>query len=376
MRMVSMLKAKYMWTLQLIVSYTIKCIMKIICIIIIMLMPILSGCDNEPSIKVDLSKRIIIEPQKIKPTLTYAYLPQYSHETSFERHTLLVDYLQKTLSQPIQQIFPDTFMSFFQMVQHGEVDIAFVNPVMYVALEQEDPANISLLAKIEELSNKSLFSSEIIVRHDNKNIQTIADCAGKRWIAVDPLSAGGFVFALGLFYEHGLSMQDFAVVDFAHGPGGKQEKAIMGVYTGQYDFATVRDGSVSLMNTTLDISTLRVVARTKEFPSWIFIARKGLDSELKKRVQDALLALSVQDTDEQSNVQARRILEQAHIHAIVPTSKGEYDPIRAIMQNINYIHNKDIEYFKSEVVVEYNEQFKCTMTKDYELTTPKPQDVE
>jgi phosphonate transport system substrate-binding protein len=41
---------------------------------------------------------------------------------------------------------------------------------------------------------------------------------------VDPTSAGGYLYALGEFYDHGIRREDFAEIAFAPGPGAKQER--------------------------------------------------------------------------------------------------------------------------------------------------------
>ena len=54
----------------------------------------LNGCgEEEPVKKIDLAKREEIKVLKPPASVTYAYLPQYSHTVSHQRHYLLVQYL-------------------------------------------------------------------------------------------------------------------------------------------------------------------------------------------------------------------------------------------------------------------------------------------
>ena len=64
---------------------------------------------------------------------------------------------------------------------------------------------------------------------------SISDCRGKRWIAVDSTSAGGYLYALGHFAAHGIQKSDFSEISFAPGPGGKQEGVVLAVFAGKYD---------------------------------------------------------------------------------------------------------------------------------------------
>jgi phosphonate transport system substrate-binding protein len=197
---------------------------------------ILAGCtDQEQAKKVDLSERRDISVRNAKTALTYAYLPQYSHKASYQRHHLLVDYLAQSTGLTIRQIFPDTFDEHINMVGRDLIDISFVNPFIYVQLS--DRFGSKSLVRVVEPSGQLNFRGQIICRADNSHIHSLKDLKGKRLIAVDPSSAGGYLFPWGLMLEQGLRQQDFTEISFAPGPGGKQEKVVLAVYSGKYDVA-------------------------------------------------------------------------------------------------------------------------------------------
>ena len=56
---------------------------------------------------------------------------------------------------------------------------------------------------IEDSGHKS-FRGQIICRADNQSIRTLEDCKGKRLIAVDLTSAGGYLYPMGQFYDSDL----------------------------------------------------------------------------------------------------------------------------------------------------------------------------
>ncbi|MDP3427638.1 MAG: phosphate/phosphite/phosphonate ABC transporter substrate-binding protein, partial [Humidesulfovibrio sp.] len=199
------------------------------------------GTDDEPALRVDLTKRQETAAPAPQAGITYAYLPQYSHTTSYKRHHLLVEYLAKATGLPIRQVFPNTFDEHMKMVAQGDIDISFTNPFVYIKLARQGAWSF---ARTIKSSGKDAFYSEIICRSDNRALKTLADCRGTRWIAVDPLSAGGFLFALGHFHDLGIKRQDFAELAFAPGPGGKQENVVLAVLAGKYDFGTIREGTL------------------------------------------------------------------------------------------------------------------------------------
>ncbi len=279
---------------------------------------------REEAVHVDLSRRVDVTLSEPVGGLTYAYLPQYSHAVSYERHHQIVEYLRQATGLPIRQVYPDTFEDHIKMVGDGAIDISFVNPFVFAKLnERYDAQAFARIVGSEE--EGEYFHGEILVRKDNKAVQRLEDCRGKRWIAVDPSSAGGYLFPLGHFVENGIRKQDFAEIAFAPGPGGKQEKVILAVYSGKYDIGTVRNGSRALLEDRIDLSQLRVLARTKDYPNWVFAARKGLPRDVLQKVRDALLSLNPEIKGQ------AEILEAARIKVIVPASNADFAPVRQLM---------------------------------------------
>ncbi|BBD09832.1 phosphate/phosphite/phosphonate ABC transporter substrate-binding protein [Desulfovibrio ferrophilus] len=286
----------------------------------------LAGCeDPEPVKRIDLTKReeITFRPRQVE--VTYAYLPQYSHSLSYQRHNLLVEYLSEATGLTMRQVFPDTFDEHMNMVDQGQIDISFSNPFIYVKMAHRGGAQA--FARIVEDSGKN-FRGQIIVRQGNESIGTLADVRGKRWLAVDPSSAGGFLFPLGHFIEHGIQRKDFAEVAFAPGPGGKQEKVVLGVASGQYDVGSIREGTLALMADKVDLSQIRVLAETRWYPGWVYSARKGLNQEIVRKIKSAMLALS------QDNPRHLPILENAGFTAIIPSQDSDFDPVRLLAASI------------------------------------------
>jgi phosphonate transport system substrate-binding protein len=297
-------------------------------VLLAMLVPMAfaSGCSDEKPVKVNLSKREDLVAPRMVEAITYAYLPQYSHTISYQRHRRLLEYLRKTTGLPLRQIFPDTFEEHVKMVERGEIDISYSNPFVYVRLAK---AGAQAFARAIEPSGEPNFRGQIIARADNAAVTGINDCRGKRWIAVDPNSAGGYLFPLGLFYDHGIKLSDFETVDFAPGPGGKQEKVVLAVHAGVYDIGTIRKGTLDVVKNKIDLGSIRVLAETRAYPAWVYAARKGLDPAVVEAIANAMFALNV-DTPEH-----RAILNAAGMKGIIPARDVDYDPVRALAEKLH-----------------------------------------
>ncbi len=284
----------------------------------------LAGCgDSEPVKKIDLSKREEAV-YRLEDAITYAYLPQYAHTVSYERHHLVVEYLSRATGVRFRQVFPDTFDEHMNMVGRGLVDITFSNPYIYVKIA--DRYGAQAFARIVEAKGKENFRGQIICRADNPQIKSLKDLKGKRLVAVDPTSAGGFLYPWGLILEHGVGKEDLAEIAFAPGPGGKQEKVVMAVLSGKYDVGTIREGTLDIMADKIDLNQVRVLAYSRWYPGWVYAARRGLDPAIVDKIKQALLALNMDNADHAT------ILKKAGFIAVIPAKDEDFDPVRRLAQ--------------------------------------------
>lgn len=290
-----------------------------------LLIPASCGQD-EQAVVVDLSKREEIGVHEDPNTITYAYVPQYFHKVSYERHNPLVEYLRKETGLSIRQVFPDSFDDFIRKTGEGRIDISFANPFIYIKVNRR--YGMQAFARIVELDGKENFRGQIICRSDNEQVRSIADCRGKRWVAVDPSSAGGYLYALGYFGDHGLRREDFSEISFVPGPGGQQEKVVLAVYNGRYDIGSVREGTLDLLADKIDLNEIRVLAHTPWYPGWMYAARGDLSPEVVSSFRKALLNIDCNDTH------LRPICDAAHFAGIIPAQDRDYDSIRQLATKV------------------------------------------
>jgi len=286
------------------------------------------GSGEEPY-RVDWSRKETIGYEgesRRRGGVTYAYLPQYSHQTSYLRHHDLVEYLRNETGLDVRQIFPDTFDEHMKMVGQGKIDISFSNPFIYIKLAHRFGARA--FARVVEIYGRENFRGQIVCRKDNEAIRSLEDCRGKRWIAVDPSSAGGYLYPLGTFLDHGLRKEDFAEIAFSPGPGGKQEKVVLAVYAGRYEVGSIREGTLDVASDKVDVSRIRVLAHTPWYPGWVYAARQGLEPRVVEAVKDALLKL-----DCRSPAHAP-LCEAARFTGVIASSDADYDPVRRLASQL------------------------------------------
>ena len=212
------------------------------------------------------------------------------------------------------------------MVGRGLIDLTFSNPFIYVKIA--DRYGARAFARIVEERGKENFRGQIICLADNPHIKTLADLKGKRLIAVDPTSAGGFLYPWSYVLEHGLRKGDFAEITFAPGPGGKQEKVVMAVYSGKYDVGMIREGTLKILADKIDLKQIRILAYSRWYPGWVYAARSGLDPAVVAKIKEALLALDI------NNPEHKAILERAGFIGVIPAQDADFDPVRRLAKII------------------------------------------
>lgn len=282
--------------------------------------------DSEPVVKVDMSRVENVSSPGPSAAITYAYLPQYSHSVSFERHRRLLEYLRHKTGLSFRQIFPNTFAEHIKMVERGEIDISFTNPFVYISLAR---LGSEAFARIVEADGGADFQGQVIVRADNPAITRLEDCRGKRLIAVDPNSAGGYLYPMGLFYDHGITREDFQEVAFATGSGGRQEAVVLAVYTGAYDVGTIRKGTLDVVRDKIDLEQIRVLAESRPFPGWVYSVRKGFEPAIRAKIAKALHALQM------SRGEDAIILSAADMVGIIPARDKDFESIRELVTSLN-----------------------------------------
>ncbi len=296
----------------------------ITCYLIVAAFTLMSCRDGEEPVAVSLDKRQEITFRAQIPAITYAYLPQYSHTESFQRHNRLVEYLAEETGLALRQVFPDTFDNHISMFGQGKIDISFSNPFVYVKLANRFGARA--MTRIVERDGRAEFRGQIIARRDNTEIQSIEDCQGKSWVAVDPSSAGGYLFPLGHFVDHGFSLDDFQEVVFA---GGRQENVILGVYAGLHDIGSIREGSLRVVEDKIDVHQIEVIDSSRWYPGWVYAHSPRLPAEVTERIRDAMLKL-----DYENNPRHRSILDAAQFIGFVPSDDQDFAPIRELSDKV------------------------------------------
>jgi two-component system, sensor histidine kinase and response regulator len=201
-------------------------------------------------------------------------------------------------------IVPLTHEAVNAAVEKGQVDFILANSAFYVGLEHWFGAN--RIATMKEQRGGQVFTKYggvIFCRRDRTDIRTLADLAGKTFMAVSESSLGGWLMARRELQENGIDpYRDFRALVF----GENHDTVVSAVRDGLVDAATVRTNTLEVLiaEGRIDPSDFYVFAplheaqrhtpyfcTTREYPCWPMAKVRHTPDELAEQVAVALLQM-------------------------------------------------------------------------------------
>jgi putative nucleotidyltransferase with HDIG domain len=230
-------------------------------------------------------------------------LAKSGENIAVERWTATADYLSTTLPEYHFTIVPLGFTEIHKAVQQGRVDFVLANSAFYVELEK-----LYGVSRIATLINQNFpgqqtttFGGVIFTKADRQDINTLPDLQGKSFMAVDPLSFGGWIVAWREFYKQEIDpLTDLASLRY----GGTHEGVVQAVLAGTVDAGTARTDTLERMAETgaLRLDQVKILnpqpagdfpflLSTTLYPEWPMAAIKTTPDRLSRLVAGALMTM-------------------------------------------------------------------------------------
>jgi len=211
----------------------------------------------------------------------------------------ILTYLQEQLGRPFKLV-PVGQEDQFTVVEEGQVDFTFNNPLSAVQLQRL--YKTQFLATLSRNKTGPEFSALIIAKNGS-DITTVEDLRDKTAACVAfETAAAGCVFQIYHLSEHGIDpFTDFA----SFTENQSQDNIVLSVLNGTIDVGFIRTGQLEKMLAEEKITSLEELQiidqaeddffyphTTRLYPEWPFAALEGTDPELVEAVKEALLNIS------------------------------------------------------------------------------------
>src|SRR2546426_9377625 len=230
-----------------------------------------------------VSAQLVARP---KPQgLSFGFTPVLSEPEMRAEFEPLITYLSNALGQKVTLYIAKDYGDLRTQMENGSVDVGSFSPFAYVDAARGGKIRIIAQSIIE---GSATYRGIIVARKDS-GLKSIADLKGKRFAFVDPKSASGYVYPRAMLIEKGIDPESyFRETIFA----GNHDKVIAAVLEGRVDAGAIYDGALGVAQRSgVPIENLMTLASSDPIPHDAIAVRIGLNQELAKRIQRALIDL-------------------------------------------------------------------------------------
>jgi two-component system sensor histidine kinase TtrS len=216
------------------------------------------------------------------------------------------DYLAAKLPGKTFEIVPLGFDEVYPAIEAGKVDFFLVNSSMFVTAKVRYGAK-AIATMVNSRQGKPLksFGGVIISSDGNQKIKELGDLKGKKFMAVEESSFGGWQMAYKSLLDAGVDPHtDFAKLEF----GGKHDNVVYAVMNGVVDAGTVRTDTLERMAAAgeIDLADFKIinpqkyddfpfVCSTALYPEWPLAKVKHTPDAVARSMVDALKQLQATD---------------------------------------------------------------------------------
>jgi phosphate/phosphite/phosphonate ABC transporter binding protein len=217
--------------------------------------------------------------------LSFGFTPVLSEPEMRAEFEPLMTYLSNALGRKVTLYIAKDYGDLRTQMENGSVDIGSFSPFAYVDAAKGGKIRIIAQSIIE---GSATYRGIIVARKDS-GLKSIADLKGKRFAFVDPKSASGYLYPRAMLIEKGIDPESyFREIIFA----GNHDKVIAAVLEGRVDAGAIYDGALGVAQRSgVPIENLMTLASSDPIPHDAIAVRIGLNQELAKRIQRALIDL-------------------------------------------------------------------------------------
>ena len=216
------------------------------------------------------------------------------------------DYLSTKLTGQTFAVIPLGFEEVSPAIKEGKVDFFLVNSSMFVTAQVKFGATaIATMVNARQGQPLNHFGGVIITSDSNDGINTLGDLKGKKFMAVEKDSFGGWQMAYKTLMDAGIDpYSDFAKLEF----GGKHENVVYAVMNEAVDAGTVRTDTLERMAAAgdIDMADFKIinpqkhegfpfVCSTALYPEWPLAKVKHTPDSVARQVVEALKQLQPSD---------------------------------------------------------------------------------
>ncbi|MBI5966184.1 MAG: phosphate/phosphite/phosphonate ABC transporter substrate-binding protein [Chloroflexi bacterium] len=242
-----------------------------------------------------------------------------SPKGTVESYSPFLSYLEEKLNRPVELIQRRTYLEVNDLIEHGEVDIAFVCTSAYI--QGHDSFGMELLVA-PQVGGKTTYNSYLIVPTSSE-AQSMKDLREKVFAFTDPISLSGRVYPTYILQQLGFTPEEFFARTFYTYSHDEAIRAVAsGVADGAavdslvYEYAVARDPSLA--------EKVKVIHLSPDFGIPPVVVSPFTRPQVKEELQSLLLEMANDQT-------AQEALASIGVEQFVLIDDGAYDSVRELV---------------------------------------------
>lgn len=256
--------------------------------------------------------RLSVQPVQNKEQLKQSYRP-------------LMEYLQHELNLDIKWIDVTDYQHQLDQIHNNEIDLVLLGGFAFVKAFEQYGVDPLVMRDID-----FRYSSYFLVSKNNP-ATNISELKNQTLGFGNQMSTSGHIMPrFFLFTQNIIPETFFSQVTYSNG----HDAIAFLVQEGVMDVAVV-DSLVAdklFKEKQLSKNKVKVLWKSPAFPNYVWAAKKGLPEEIKVKIIEAFIKLSV-DTPKH-----RYILQQVNAKNYFPANSDDFEPIRKIAIQLNMLN--------------------------------------
>lgn len=298
----------------------------LVLLILLGVLALLPACRAEqPAAPIQLSR---LEPLPVAPLdevkpLHVAVASIISPQGTVDSYALLLDYLEARLGRPVELVQRRTYDEVNDLLERGEVDLAFVCTSAYIAGQRDFGMQLLVAPQV---NGETVYHSTLIVPAGSP-AREMADLRGAVFAFTDPISTSGRNYPLYLVQELGETADSFFERTFYTYSHDDAIRAVaQGVADGAavdslvYAFAVAREPALGKQT--------RVIHTSPAFGMPPVVTGPHIRPQQAAELQAVLLEMD-------EDPAGRQALAAAGFEAFVLVEDERYDTVRSLATTVN-----------------------------------------
>jgi len=259
--------------------------------------------------------------------LVVAVLPDQSKDRLVSQHTLLLDYLESTISREFELVIPRDYADLLDEFDSGRVDLAWFGGLTYIQAVQRSQA-IPLAFRDVDVE----FTSCYLASADDTRT-AIKEFENAEFSFGPTLSTSGHLMPRYFLEEEGLYPEQlFSSV--RHSAGHDQTARWASDGTVELGVANCIIVQSLFDNDLLSRDDVKIIETTPPYSDYVWAAKSSMDEDTRAILVDALLSLDATDSDH------RVILRAQGANGYLPAGRGNFVLIRTAAERAGLVTAK------------------------------------